>query len=112
MAVDWDKNVLGPVEAVFGEPITYMPATGSPFSTSGVFDEAYHPVILLDNGPTMTTENPVLGVRASSFPSTQPPRKGDKLSIASVSSVFSVKDARPDGHGAIKLMLQFVSAMP
>lgn len=112
MAIDWDKNVLAPVMGVFGEPVTYMPATGSPFSITGVFDEAYTSVVMQEGGVPMTTESPLLGVRVAEFPQGRPPRKGDLLSIASVNSVFTVKDVRFDGHGEAKLMLSFRNAIP
>lgn len=110
MSVDWDANVIAPCTDVFGEPVTYMPANGEPFPIEGVFDEAYHEVVMLDNGPAITTESPVLGVRAAQFPSGQSPHKGDQLMIPSVNTIYTVKDVRPDGHGHIKLMLNIKSA--
>lgn len=112
MAIDWDGKVLAPVVAVFGETVTYMPADGGSFSITGVFDEAYREIILLDGGTAITTEDPCLGVRLAAFPSGQIPRKGDQLAVLSVSNIYTVKDVRIDGHGGAKLMLNFTSAMP
>src|SRR5689334_7498274 len=108
MAIDWDKAVLAPVMAVFGEAVTYRPAGGSPFAMHGVFDEAYHSVSLTENGQSITTEMPVLGVRLADFAGHNPPKQGDKLSVRG--GVYVVKDVHLDGHGHAKLMLNYVSA--
>jgi hypothetical protein len=110
MAVDWDANVLAPCAEVFGEPVTYTPANGSPFPITGVFDEAYHEVVMLDNGPAITSESPVLGIRYAEFPTGHPPRKGDTLLIVSANTIYTVKDVQPDGHGHAKLMLNVKAA--
>ncbi len=110
MSVDWDTKVLAPCADVFGEPVTYTPQEGVPFQITGIYDEAYREVILLDGVP-MTTESPVLGVRLAEFPEGRPPRKADQLSIASVNAIFTIKDVRLDGHGHAKLMLNHKSAI-
>jgi hypothetical protein len=111
MAIDWDVHVLAPLEAVFGASVTYTPAKGNAFSISGVFDEAYHEVILLDGAPPMNTVSPVLGVRLAEFPAGKPPLKGDHVTIPAGNAVYTVKDVRPDGHGHILLMLKHKSAI-
>ncbi|MDE1901516.1 MAG: hypothetical protein KGI37_07730 [Alphaproteobacteria bacterium] len=112
MAIDWDVEVLGPVMAEFGEQITYMPQSGAAFTLiDAVFDQAYQSLVLLENGPPVTTESPVLGVRVAEFPSAAPPRKGDTVAIPSVAMVFKVKEVHLDGHGHAKLMLNELRAM-
>jgi hypothetical protein len=92
----------------FGGPATYMPAAGGSFPISGVFDEAYRDLEMVDEGEGVNTVVPVFGVRLSAFPSA--PVQGDKVSILSVNETYIVNDVRPDGHGHAKLMLNFVSA--
>jgi len=107
MSVDWDKHVLAPCLDVFGEPITYMPAMGSPFSIIGVFNNAYSSITLIDDGSEINTTKPVLGVRDSEFP--KPPVQGDKLYVPSVKATYIVRDVNPDSHGHTNLMLNRVS---
>jgi hypothetical protein len=103
--IDWDTDVLAAEHGVFGQPVTYMPAAGgASFIVTGVFDEAYKELDLA-GGTATTTETPVLGVRASEFPA--PPVQGDTLLIQSLGETFIVNDVRSDGHGEIKLMLNF-----
>jgi len=101
MAVDWDRLVLGPTQRVFGEPVTYAPADDGPFQTTGIFDRAYTEVDIAEDGTQINTTLPVLGVRLSQFPIG--PKQGDQLTVQG--GVYVVKDVRPDGHGAAKLML-------
>jgi hypothetical protein len=108
--IDWDKAVLGPVHAQFGEPVTFMPARGMPFPIEGVFDKAYLSVSPLGDGSMMTAAMPVLGVRLALFPSDAPPVQGDQLKILSAGTTYRVKEVQPDGHGEGKLLLTFVRA--
>lgn len=100
--IDWDNLVLGPCMATFGEAVTYTYASGAPIQITGVFDEQYTDVTLADTQPIASTM-PVLGVQLSQFP-TQP-QQGDTLTITRTAEAFVVKEVRPDGHGAAKLML-------
>ncbi len=112
MAFDWDAELLGPVMSVFGEgmpgtpsswPI-YTPKGGSAFQlVDAVFDSAYHDVTSLAEDDSATSRRPVLGVRAVLF--TVPPAQNDTVFIPSNGMTYGVTDARPDGHGHIKLML-------
>jgi hypothetical protein len=112
MAIDWDALVLTPVMAVFGEgdpadPSTlplYTPVGRAPFRlASAVFDREYLDVTLFDDGSQNTTSRPVLGVRLALFE--VPPVQNDLVLIPSVGITYIVKEVRPDGHGAAKLML-------
>ncbi|MGZ3272380.1 MAG: head-tail joining protein [Caulobacteraceae bacterium] len=111
--IDWDKYVLGPVMAVFGEAgavlPTYRPASGAPFPLADVvYDEAYFGVDLLQDGTTVTSARPIIGVRLALFATA--PKQSDKIFIPRVNSTFVVKEVEPDGHGHAKLTLQFVSS--
>ncbi|MCP1290930.1 hypothetical protein NK214_12090 [Chromobacterium sp. S0633] len=107
MAIDWEKMVIGPAMKVFGEPVAYVPAIGQPFTIYGVFDEAYHSVDGLGDTVHTSTTMPVLGVRAADFP--QPPQQIDQLTIQRTGITYAVADVHPDGHGHIKLLLNYVS---
>ncbi len=108
MSVDWDTAVLAPLEGVFGEPATYMPAAGGSFPIVGVFDEAYRDITLIDTAIGNTTEMPVLGVRLAQF--TTLPLQNDVVQIASVNTTYRVREVRLDGHGWAKLLLNFQSS--
>lgn len=103
--IDWDKHLLQPCHGVFGEPVEYRPRHGKPFRISGVFDRAYTVDVeaLDDDGPTVNTTRPVLGIRDAEFSS--PPQQGDQLYIPRVDTVFRVADVRPDSHGGTRLEL-------
>ena len=100
--INWDSLVLGPTLAQFGEAVTYTYATGAPISITGVFDEQYLGVEPAD-GQTVTSAMPVLGVQLSQFPAR--PQQGDGVFIVRTAQRFIVREVRPDGHGAAKLML-------
>lgn len=104
--VDWDSLVLGPVQGVFGEPITFLPAIGAPLSTTGIFDEAYREVDLA-GGTAVTTEHPVLGIRTSQFPAL--PLQGDQVIVPSRGKTYVIREVQIDGHGAAKLLLNEAS---
>ncbi|HQT79769.1 MAG TPA: hypothetical protein PLD10_22220 [Rhodopila sp.] len=101
--IDWDGLVIGPCVAnVFGEAVTYTYANGAPVNMTGVFDEQYLGLEPAD-GQTVTTAMPVLGVQMSQFPA--PPQQGDTVLILRTGNRYIVREVRPDGHGAAKLML-------
>ncbi|WP_145566905.1 head-tail joining protein, partial [Yersinia aleksiciae] len=80
MGINWDQHLLAPLQAVFGDPVDYRPAGGKPtYTISGIFDRAYTTIDPLDDGSTINTTNPVLGVRDSEFRS--PPKQGDRVFI-------------------------------
>jgi hypothetical protein len=100
--VDWDSLVLAPLQSVFGEPVTFLPAIGQPIAVSGIFDEAYREVDLA-GGMAVTTESPVLGIRISDFPVL--PLQGDQVTVPSRAKTYIVREVQLDGHGAAKLLL-------
>ncbi len=93
--VDWDINLLAPLQKVFGEPVNYRPTTGTAYDITGIFDRAYTQDIQpLDPGdPSINTTLPVLGVRDAVF--TIPPAKGDRVYIYRVDTVFVIKIFNP-----------------
>lgn len=104
--IDWDRMVLKPLQGVFGEPVTHLPAVGAPQSASGIFDEAYREVDLA-GGMAVTTESPVLGIRTSDFPML--PKQGDQLIVPRIGMTFVIREVQVDGHGAAKLLLNEAS---
>ena len=106
--IDWDQNLLAPLQEVFGEPVNYRPAGSAAYDITGIFDRAYtQEVEPLDDGdPTINTTHPVLCVQDSAF--VKPPLQGDRLYIPRVAQLFVVKDVQPDSHGGTKLILNRV----
>ena len=108
--IDWDNLVLAPLEGVFGEPISYKPASGWTTETTiqGIFDNAYLKDVMFDDGSTGTTEvHAVLGVRLAEFTFT--PAQNDHLLVLRTGAYYVVKDVRVDGHGGAKLILSKAS---
>jgi len=109
MAVDWDKAVLGPLEAVFGEVTTpdtqpmYYPVSGTAFPVDGIFDGAYRDIRLEDPLVGTTAAQPVFGIRLAAF--AIEPDVDDELYLPSQGKRYLVKEVRPDSHGWAKLML-------
>jgi len=65
----------------------------------------------LDDGSTVNTTSPILGVLDSEF--RVPPKKGDRVFIGTVggepvNTLFTIADVQPDSHGGSKLILNRV----
>jgi len=111
--IDWDSLVLGPLETIFGEgeqpagKVMFYPVGGTGYAIDGVFDAAYREVEMIDPMVGITSTQPVLGVRLSTFrvPPRVPPTQDDEVYIPSVAKRYLVIDVRPDSHGWAKLML-------
>jgi hypothetical protein len=103
MAIDWDKEVLAPLQRVFAEPVAYTTAAGTVLQgIEGVYDSAYRDVSLID--PLGSNEPvPVLGVRMVLFPVLPVP--DDTVFVPSANITYVVREVRSDGHGWAKLML-------
>ena len=109
MTVNWDALVLGPLMGAFGDSVTYRPAAGGSFVITGVFDDAYLKEVMFEDASMGVTEiSAVLGVQLSQFASI--PAQNDQLSVARVSTTYVVREARPDSHGGMKLLLSKVSS--
>ncbi|MCW6550988.1 head-tail joining protein [Yersinia ruckeri] len=112
MGIHWDQHLLAPLQAVFGDPVEYRPAGGAAYTVSGIFDRAYtQDIEPLDDGSTINTTKPVLGVRDGEFRSL--PKQGDRVFIAvaggvTINTLFTVSDVQPDSHGGSKLILNQV----
>jgi hypothetical protein len=103
MAFDYDK-VLGACMNVFGQSTLYT-APGSPaFALTGVFDRCHVEVSFDSEGVAVSTQFPVLGVRAAAFPAGIVPSQGDRVGINGTD--FQVTDTQPDGQGHVLLILK------
>jgi hypothetical protein len=102
--IDWNAKVLAPVMGVFGEPVTYLPAIGSPFDITGVFDEAFTSVDLPGDSAVLSVR-PVLGIRLAEFPAGFDPEmaQGDQFTVQRTGVTYTVKAGKPDGHGWARL---------
>lgn len=104
MTVNWDALVIGPTIGVFGESITYTPLYRSPITITGVFDDAYHQLVMLEDGSMGATEvSAVLGVQLSQFSIT--PAQNDQVLVQRTGSQFLVREVRVDSHGWAKFLL-------
>src|SRR5262245_13852016 len=100
--IDWDALVIGPAMDVFGEPVIYTPATGSPFTIHAIFDEAFVPVELIGESDVISVR-PVLGIRLADFPVGYDPQtaQGDRYTVRG--RTYVVKAGKPDSHGGARL---------
>lgn len=113
MGVDWDKHLLAPLHAQFGDTQEYRPKGQPPFMVNGVFDRGYTLIAEnLDGDSDINTTNPVLGVRDAEFLAAGRalPVKGDRVFVGvvggrTVNQLFVVMDVQPDSHGGTKLVL-------
>jgi len=110
-AFDLDGLVIGPCIAAFGEAAqgqalpVYTPAGGSPFALDGVFDEEFRELDQITGLP-VSSAAPVFGVQLSQFPTGTAPGQSDTVMLRGRN--FVVREVRPDGHGAAKLMLNLI----
>lgn len=105
--VDFDKLVLGPCDAVFGETVLFESALlGKKVTLSGIFDDGYRAIFPLGDLPGqshthITGSDARVGVRLSTFP--VPPAQGDLLTIRG--RVWRIREVQPDSHGGAHIEL-------
>lgn len=104
----WDSLLLAPVEAIFGQPATYVTRGGATYPLDGVFDEAVSDVDVTSS-PPVTTVHPVFGYRVAALPVRA--HQGDTLVIFAapgaplVDTRYVIREVRIDGHGWGLLLL-------
>jgi hypothetical protein len=104
MAIDWAARVVAPCVKVFGEPITYRPASGEPYEISAVFDNAYREIDELTGELVpLVAAIPVVGAAVADFKI--PPVQGDQLTVQGNGLSYVVKEQRADSHGHVLLKL-------
>ncbi len=106
---DFDGYILAPLFGQFAESVTYGFSDGSTLAVDGIFDEAYRELIPQGGVLAYTTERPVCSVRLAQF-ANAPPQQGDMLTVNRTGNVYAVHEVRLDGHGAAKLMLNWIDA--
>lgn len=112
--VDWDADVLGPCMDAFATPCTYRDAYGVDTQITGVFMSAYLELTPMGRGPgldseamayglpgAISTAMPMLGIQLSQIK--RAPAQNDAVQING--NWYRVKEVRPDGVGAAKLLL-------
>lgn len=105
--VDFDKLVLAPCDAVFGETVLFQSSVlGKTVSLSGIFDDGYKAISPLGDLPGqsathITGSDARVGVRLSVFPI--PPAQGDLLTIRG--RVWRIREVQPDSHGGAHIEL-------
>lgn len=109
MSLDWFATMdqaNGATQDAFGEPVIYMPVSGAPFNITGIFDEAFLELLVVD-GVQVATEQPTLGIQTSQFTAQlkAQPVQDDQLQIVRTGEIYVVREPRPDGHGGGRLML-------
>lgn len=105
MPVDFDRLVLGPAMATFGEPIVVRPTESQPgmadYVGVGVFSS--RPVdVELDDGGVHSTFSTTLGTRLSSF--RVPIVQHDLVQVRGI--WYDVFDSNSDGQGGAMLDLR------
>lgn len=95
----YKTGVLGACLGVFGETVTYTPATGEPYEIQGIFNEIYQEVD--SAGAIVQSARPNLGVRVDDLAAKV--ARGDKVTLRGVT--YRVLDNQTDGEGGTTLLL-------
>ncbi|MBX0344718.1 hypothetical protein K2X14_07710 [Acetobacter sp. TBRC 12305] len=104
--MDWDRLVLGPCQAVFGESVQWLQGGSSAAITlTGIFDNGWKPMdVEIVDGITpshVVSADARLGVQLSQF-ATQP-AQGDIFIIRG--SRWIVREVMDDSHGGADILL-------
>jgi hypothetical protein len=102
--IDFDSLVLAPCEAVFGQPVTYLSATGPAVETAGVFNDRFSDTTIGDGLQGHST-HPMVSVRASRLPKS--PVQGELFRIRGI--LYQVTGVDPDGMGDLRVHLRLAS---
>lgn len=105
--MDFDRYVLAPVMAAFGESVTYYNTTLAPQVLRAVYDDRYRETTFKD-GLEVVDTHPVLGLRTADLPAGVLPVKGEGFRVQG--RLYVVSDPpETDGHGHIKVPLRFAN---
>ncbi|WP_434663469.1 hypothetical protein P5W99_24425 [Paraburkholderia sp. A3BS-1L] len=107
MPIDWNAAVIGPLQGVFGEPVSYTSILGASFQITGVYDKAFF-AVNVETGSLVSTSQPTLGVQLSQFPSNYLPQQGDQALIIGTGEQWEVREVHSDGKGGARLMLNIL----
>lgn len=104
MAVDWDRLVLGPTHAAFGEPAEISRGGGAPLQVPDAIFDLVPTEVQMPDGRTMVSGfRPTLGIRQASLPEGVVVRQGDDVQVRGQS--YRVADVQPDSLGHVLLVL-------
>ena len=103
MINDLANRAITAVTRVMGEPITYC-RRGERYEARGVF-QASHVGLDPDTGMQVNSTQPIVLVDGWSLPIK--PKAGDEVEVRG--TTYKVRDAQPDGHTGVLLMLHRTS---
>jgi hypothetical protein len=103
MINDLANRAINAVVRVMGEPVTYS-RRGERYEVRGVF-QASHVGLDPDTGMQVNSTQPIVLVDGWSLPFK--PHAGDEVEVRS--TTYKVRDAQPDGHTGVLLMLHRLS---
>lgn len=104
MAIDWDRLVLKPTHAVFGEPADISWGGGAAITVpDAVFDNTVTEIVYGDGRAPSTVMQPTLGIRQAALPEGVDIRQGDRVLVRG--TPYRVQDVRPDALGHLLLVL-------
>ncbi len=92
------RAVLGVLK---DDSITYSPGIGSPRAVDGIFDAAY--VLVAEDHAGVSSSGPAVFLQLADLPSD--PRIDLAIRITVGSTVYKVREVRPDGVGGVVIAL-------
>lgn len=99
--IDFDNLLLRTAHTVFGETVTWIPASGPAQSVTGVFNE-HNADLSFEDGTEVSTTRPIVNVRESVLSGAA--LQGDLFRIRG--RLYQVTDVKPDGHGDLRIDLR------
>lgn len=99
--IDLDATVLKSCMESFGEPVTYLPGAGAPIAANGVFERRHREEKASEDGASLITYRPILGIRASLLPGK--PAENEQFMIRG--QYWSVARVHDDGEGHYTVFL-------
>lgn len=101
------NRMAGHLVRTFGEPVTYIPRTGSAYEIAfadgagGIF-EAVTQLVDPDTGAVVISQQPNIYIRLSDLQAE--PQNGDRLTVRGVT--YKILEPQFDGQGGVTLRLQ------
>src|SRR5215469_4139417 len=102
--LDWDRLVLQPCEAAFGEVVTYLAGDGRTIQLTGIFNERFSATSYEDEQSVQST-HPMVSVRASQLP--QQPGQAELFRIRGL--LYQVTSVDADGMGDYRVHLRLAN---